>query len=114
MAVVALKLLEEGNRDNPEYSCAFLQSPVNDLSQYRKAPIFYNLLVTNLIIFFLDALFSERINELKHGITSVSKIIKIVIGVCISFFFKSHQLNIRNKSLAIVHGTADGKTCNIQ
>jgi hypothetical protein len=31
-AVIALKLLEENN----EYVCAFLESPVNDLSHYRR------------------------------------------------------------------------------
>ncbi|CAM4778334.1 unnamed protein product [Rotaria magnacalcarata] len=69
-AVVALKLLEESIKGNEEYVCAFLQSPVNDLSHYH-------------------AIFSERMNGLKVDATS------------------SHSLNIRNKSIAIVHGTAD-------
>ncbi|CAF2409910.1 unnamed protein product [Rotaria sp. Silwood2] len=70
VAVIALKLLEENNDENELYSCAFLQSPVSDLSHYH-------------------AIFSERINGLKVNVKS------------------SHRLNIRNKSLAIVHGTAD-------
>ena len=33
-APIALKLLEDSKKD--EYACAFLDSPVNDLSHYRK------------------------------------------------------------------------------
>ncbi|CAF0987125.1 unnamed protein product [Rotaria sp. Silwood1] len=70
VANIALKLLEENNDEKELYSCAFLQSPVSDLSHYH-------------------AIFSERINGLKVNVKS------------------SDRLNIQNKSLAIVHGTAD-------
>ncbi|CAF1087184.1 unnamed protein product [Rotaria sordida] len=69
-AVIALKLLEENNDEKELYSCAFLRSPVNNLSHYH-------------------AIFSERISGLNVNVKS------------------SHRLNIRNNSLAIVHGTAD-------
>ncbi len=38
-AAIALKLLEDPNKD--EYSCAFLESPVTDLSHYRKIELIY-------------------------------------------------------------------------
>ncbi|CAF1161992.1 unnamed protein product [Rotaria sp. Silwood1] len=69
-AVIALKLLEKSNSGKDEYICAFLESPVHDLSHYH-------------------AVYTERINGLEKPSKS------------------SHRYNIRNKSLAIVHGTAD-------
>ncbi|CAF4091113.1 unnamed protein product, partial [Adineta steineri] len=69
-AIIALKLLEENNKNKDEYICAFLQSPVYDLSYYY-------------------ATFSEQINGINMD------------------FKSSHRFNIQNKSLAIVHGTAD-------
>ncbi|CAF1639034.1 unnamed protein product [Adineta ricciae] len=69
-AAIALKLLEQPYKDNYEYNCAFLDSPVADLSYYY-------------------AFYTERINGLQENIQS------------------SRRLNIRNKSIAIVHGTAD-------
>ena len=35
-AIIALKLLEENPKEKDEYRCAFLQSPVTNLSFYRK------------------------------------------------------------------------------
>ena len=37
-AAIALKLLEQPYKDNYEYNCAFLDSPVADLSYYCKIP----------------------------------------------------------------------------
>jgi dipeptidyl aminopeptidase/acylaminoacyl peptidase len=67
-APIALKLLEDSQKD--EYICAFLDSPVNDLSQYH-------------------AVYAERLTGLKKNTQS------------------SYRPNLRNKSIAIVHGTAD-------
>ncbi|CAF0954267.1 unnamed protein product [Adineta steineri] len=69
-AVIALKLLEEPHKDKFEYNCAFLESPVNDLSHYH-------------------AIYTERINGLETHVKS------------------SRRLDIQNKSIAVVHGTAD-------
>jgi hypothetical protein len=45
-AVIALKLLEENN----EYLCAFLESPVNDLSHYRKFQLIHYSLIIQFFI----------------------------------------------------------------
>lgn len=67
-AAIALKLLEDPNKD--EYICAFLESPVNDLTHYH-------------------AVYTERINGVKRD------------------FKTSRKSSLLNKSIAIVHGTAD-------
>jgi hypothetical protein len=75
--VIALKLLEENNND--EYICAFLQSPVNDLSHYCKLEF---IIKRNSIFDFLDASFSERINGLKVDVKSVNnRKIKFLISL---------------------------------
>ncbi|UJR28644.1 hypothetical protein I4U23_009876 [Adineta vaga] len=69
-AAIALKLLEQPYKDKFEYNCAFLDSPVTDLSHYY-------------------AFYTERIRGLRANLQS------------------SRRSNMRNRSIAIVHGTAD-------
>ena len=69
-ATIALKLLEEKNKD--EYICAFLQSPVSNLSHYRKSKVrSLSLSITTMIC--LDAVYTERLNGLKENFQSVRK-----------------------------------------
>ena len=89
-AVIALKLLETNPGEQDGYMCAFLQSPVNDLSHYRKSNS-VSLFVGPLSLLDLDAVYTERISGFTGDM------------------FSSRRLRIGNRSLAIVHGTADGK-----
>lgn len=52
--------------------CAFLESPVNDLSHYRKQPVRFYRYRMQSVNHDLDAVFSERINGLQHHLKSVS------------------------------------------
>ncbi len=67
-----------------------------------------SLFVDDNSILLTDAVFSERINGLKVDVQSVRNS-KEKVGFNRLCMFQSHRLNIGNKSLAIVHGTADGE-----
>jgi hypothetical protein len=69
---------------------------------------FYIGFINNSICF-SDAVYTERINGLKTNAKSVREK-KTDFAFIFLFIFQSRRPNIRNKSLAIVHGTADGKT----
>lgn len=85
-AMIALKLLE----DSEEFTCAFLQSPVTDLNHYRKHRSWS--IEEYLSLSSVDAIFSERVYGFKSDLK----------------FAKDRKETLKNKSLTIVHGTADG------
>lgn len=70
--MIALKLLEENPKERDEYQCAFLQSPVTDLSHYRKIESISEK-PTNDFLRWLDAVFTERVDGWTDNDKSVSR-----------------------------------------
>jgi hypothetical protein len=60
----------------------------------------------------LDAVYTERINGLKKNVQSV-RTKRNISMIKLDLFFQSRRSNLRNKTVAIVHGTADGKIMKI-
>jgi len=79
-AVIAMKVLGESD----EYQCAFLRSPVNDLSHYCQLS-FIDVLLSECFLS-SDATYSERIHGLKINPKSVrtSENTKQITFLCLS------------------------------
>ena len=70
--MIALKLLEENPKEKDEYQCAFLQSPVTDLSHYRRNESISEV-PANDFLRCLDAAFTERVDGWTENDKSVSR-----------------------------------------